>query len=89
MLSNMVEGRYLAIFFFICIVLTVILVATGRSLFPMIWGEAPDETAQPHEPIWSNVSSLLFILILVSLGIYTPASVTNLMNEVAASLGGR
>jgi hydrogenase-4 component F len=89
MLSNMIEGAYLPVFFFICLVLTVILMASGRSLFPMIWGDLPEDTAQPHEPIWSNVSSLLFILILVSLGIYTPAPVTTLMSEVAATLGGR
>jgi hydrogenase-4 component F len=88
-LSNMVEGAYLPVFFFSCIVLTVILVASGRSLFPMIWGDAPEETAPVPEPFWSNVPNLLFILILVSLGIYTPAALTSLMSEVAATLGGR
>jgi hydrogenase-4 component F len=89
MLSNMVEGGYLLVFFFICIVLTVILVASGRALFPMIWGDTPEEYQQSAESRWSNLSSLFFILILVSLGIYTPAPVSALLNEVAETLGGR
>lgn len=89
MLSNMVEGTYLPVFFFICIVLTIILMASGRSLFPMIWGDLPEDASSAPELIWSNVPSLLFILVLVSLGIYTPASMTTLMSEVAATLGGR
>jgi hydrogenase-4 component F len=89
MLSNMAEGTYLPVFFFICIVLTVNLVASGRSLFPMIWGDSPEETAQSPESIWSNVPSLIFVIILASLGIYTPAAMTSLMSEVATTLGGR
>jgi len=88
-LSNMVEDGYLPVFFFVCIVLTVILVASGRALFPMIWGDGPAEAAQVLEPFWSNASSLLFILILVSLGIYTPAPIAALLSEVASTLGGR
>ena len=89
MLSNMLEGAYLPVFFFICIVLTVILVASGRALFPMIWGESdkPDDPARTAEPLLSNAAGLFFILILVSLGIYTPAAVSDLLQEVAATLG--
>lgn len=87
-LSNMVEVAYLPVFFFVCIMLTVILMASGRALFPMIWGDSPDEMPHISEPVWSNFSSLLFVLILVSLGIYTPAPVTALLSEVAETLGG-
>lgn len=90
MLSNMAEGSYLLVFFFIGIVLTVVLIASGRALFPMIWGDPPpDEGPRTHEPFWSNAASLLFIAILVSLGIYSPPAVSSLVNEVAATLGGR
>ncbi len=89
MLSNMASGGYLLVFFFICIALTVILLATGRALFPMIWGDSPDETPKSAEPIWSIASSLFFILLLVSLGIYTPSPITALLREVAVTLGGR
>ena len=88
-LSSVVEDGYLPIFFFICVVLTVILVASGRALFPMIWGDAPDQTPNSNEPSWSNASGLFFILILVSLGIYTPAPIAAMLREVAATLGGR
>jgi len=89
MLSNMVEGWYLPVFFFVCIVLTVILVASGRALFPMIWGDSKVDMPRSAEPFWSILPSLIFIIILVSLGIYTPAPITELLSEVAATLGGR
>ncbi len=89
MLSNMVEGGYLLVFFFICIVLTIVLIASGRALFPMIWGDSPDEGPRISEPMLSNAGSVLFMLILVSLGIYSPAAVSSLVSEVAATLGGR
>jgi hydrogenase-4 component F len=89
MLSNMVEDGYLPVFFFICIVLTVVLIASGRALFPMIWGDSPDEGPHAAEPFWSNAASVLFIAILVSLGIYSPVAVSSLVSEVAATLGGR
>lgn len=89
MLSSMIEGPYILVFFLICIILTVVLVASGRALFPMIWGEGEGESKQKREPILSNVATLLFIGVLVSLGVYTPSAVTSLIQEVATTLGGR
>ena len=74
------------VFFFVCIVLTLVLIACGRSLFPMIWGDASDEGVRYHDPVMSNIGSAIFIGILVSLGIYTPAAVTDLLQEVAVTL---
>jgi hydrogenase-4 component F len=86
MLSNMAEGGYLLVFFFVCIVLTLVLIACGRALFPMIWGDSSDEGVRHKDPIMSNIGSVLFIGVLVSLGIYTPAPVTDLLQEVAVTL---
>lgn len=88
-LSNMAEGGYLVLFLFLCIMLTVNLVATGRALFPMIWGDTPEDAAKVKEPIWSIASSAFYVLVLVSLGVYTPEPVTALLREVAATLDGR
>ena len=89
MLSNMTEGSYLAVFFIICVVLTLILLATGRLLFPMIWADAPDEGVRHSDPLGSNIGSILFIVILISLGIYSPTPVSELIKEVASSIIGQ
>ncbi len=89
MLIAMVEGDFIFAFFFVCIILTVVLIACGRALFPMIWGEAEEEGPRQSEPIMSNAASILFIVILVSLGIYSPTVVTSLIQEVAMTIGGR
>jgi hydrogenase-4 component F len=88
-LSNMAEGGYLVLFLFLCVMLTVNLVATGRALFPMIWGDTPENEDKVKEPIWSIASSIFYILVLVSLGLYTPEPVTSLLREVAATLDGK
>ncbi|MCE9564673.1 MAG: hypothetical protein K8U57_21785 [Planctomycetes bacterium] len=88
-LSNMAEGGYLVLFLFLCVMLTVNLVATGRALFPMIWGDTPEDEVEVKEPVWSIASSAFYILVLVSLGIYTPEPVTSLLQEVAATLDGK
>jgi hydrogenase-4 component F len=87
-LSNMAEGGYLVLFLFLCVMLTVNLVATGRALFPMIWGDTPESDVKVNEPIWSIAPSAFYILVLVSLGVYTPEPVTSLLREVAATLDG-
>lgn len=89
MLSSMIEGWYILLFFLICIILTVVLVASGRALFPIIWGDTTDEASKKSEPWLSNVPSILFIAVLVSLGIFTPEPVTALLQEVATALSGR
>jgi len=88
-LSSMVESGYLVLFLFLCVMLTVNLVATGRALFPMIWGDTQENEEKVIEPIWSIASSILYILVLVALGMYTPEPVTSLLREVAATLDGK
>jgi hydrogenase-4 component F len=88
-LSSMAESGFLAVFLFLCAALTVNLVATGRALFPMIWGDTATDERPVREPIWSVAPSAFYILVLVTLGIYTPEPVTVLLREVASTLDGR
>lgn len=88
-LASMAEGGFLALFMFLCVSLTAVLLASGRALFPMIWGDTPEGAEPVAEPVWSVAPSLIFIGFLVALGVYTPQPVTDLLREVAATLGGR
>lgn len=88
-LSSMIDGWNILLFILICIILTIVLVASGRALFPIIWGEAQEERATESEPVLSIVPNLLLIAVLVLLGIYTPEPVTALLQEVALTLSGR
>ena len=87
-LSAMAEGPRLALFLFLGVALTAVLIAAGRALFPMIWGDTPADVTRVREPMWSIAPAALYIAVLVSLGIYTPAAVTALLREVAAAVAG-
>lgn len=89
MLSNMIEEGYLVEFILVCMMLTIVLMATGRALFPMIWGDTPENAPTGRESFWSVSSCLFFVVLLLSMGIYMPTPLSGLMQEVAATLGGR
>jgi len=54
----------------------------------MLWG--PSERSGPpiREPRITAIPKLGFVFILVGLGIYTPKSVSDLLQLVAQSIGG-
>jgi len=87
-LSGIVQTGNLMAFTLMCALLTVGFVATGRSIFPMLWG--PSERSGPsiREPLVTAIPKLGFAFILVGLGIYTPESVSDLLQRVAQSIGG-
>jgi hydrogenase-4 component F len=87
-LSGIVQAGNLMAFTLMCTLLTVGFVATGRSIFPMLWG--PSERSGPpiREPRITAIPKLGFVFILVGLGIYTPKSVSDLLQLVAQSIGG-
>lgn len=90
MLSNMIEEGYLVEFILVCMMLTIVLMATGRALFPMIWGDAVEGgPTTAKESFWSVCSCLFFVVLLLSMGLYMPSPLSKLMQEVAATLGGR
>jgi hydrogenase-4 component F len=87
-LSGIVQAGNLMAFILMCVMLTIIFVATGRTVFPMLWGES--KRAGPHavEAWVTTLPKLGFVGILIMLGTYTPEPLTRLLVAVARSIGG-
>ena len=63
--------------------------ATGRAIFPMLWN-APETHRPPVRENWlAALPKLGFVTVLVLLGVYTPAPISDLLVQVAQSIGGR
>lgn len=88
-LSGIVQAGNLIAFTLMCTMLTIIFVATGRSIFPMIWGPSEHQGPQVTETWVTAVPKLGFVVVLVLLGVYTPAPVSALLLQVAQSIGGQ
>jgi len=88
-LSGIVQAGNLIAFTLMCTMLTIIFVATGRTIFPMLWGPSERQGGPVHEAGVTALPKLGFVTILVMLGVYTPASVSELLLQVAQSIGGR
>jgi hydrogenase-4 component F len=86
-LEGLIRKSHIAMFIIFSVLLTIVLVALGRSLFPMIWGEAR-RGARRDEPLASLAPNILFLALLVALGIYVPRPLDELFTQVAARLGG-
>ncbi|MNQ22617.1 Na(+)/H(+) antiporter subunit D [compost metagenome] len=88
-LSGIVQSGNLIAFTLMCALLTIIFVATGRSIFPMLWGPS-DRPGTPTDTSWlTTVPKIGFVAALVMLGVYTPAPVSRLLLLVAQSIGGQ
>lgn len=88
-LSGIVQVGNLIAFTLMCAMLTIIFVATGRSIFPMIWGPSEREARAGTETLVTAVPKLGFVAALILLGVYTPAPISALLQQVAQSIGGR
>jgi hydrogenase-4 component F len=87
-LSGIVQAGNLMAFALMCVMLTVIFVATGRTVFPMLWG-ASTHVVPPVSESWiTTLPKLGFVGILVMLGTYTPDALTRILRAVAVSIGG-
>ncbi len=86
-LEGLIHKHHIAMFIIFSVLLTIVLVALGRSLFPMIFGE-PHHGARRDEPLASLAPNILFLALLVTLGIYVPRPIDELFTQVAARLGG-
>jgi hydrogenase-4 component F len=87
-LSGIVQAGNLLAFTLMCVMLTIIFVATGRTIFPMLWGTPLVVRAPMKESFLSIVPKLGFVGVLTMLGTYTPQLVTQLLSAVARSIGG-
>jgi hydrogenase-4 component F len=87
-LSGIVQAGNLMAFTLMCVMLTIIFVATGRRIFPMLWGAPLEVRAPMKESFLSIVPKLGFVGVLTMLGTYTPHLVTQLLSAVARSIGG-
>jgi hydrogenase-4 component F len=87
-LSGLIRAGYMLVFVGFCTLLTITFVATGRSIFPMIWGEPKTTVSWPRQRLRDELSKLVFLAALISMGIYMPPPVNALFRAVAASLGG-
>lgn len=88
-LSGIVQSGNLIAFTMMCTMLTIIFVATGRSIFPMLWGPSGRQGPPVHESWMTAVPKLGFVLVLVLLGVYTPTPISELLLQVAQSIGGQ
>jgi len=87
-LSALVSSGKMLVFAAFCVLISMTFVATGRTVFPMIWGESKKVHDWPRQTLYSALPKLMFLVILVVLGIYIPPNLNALIQEVAASLEG-
>jgi hydrogenase-4 component F len=87
-LSGLIRTGYMIVFVGFCTLLTITFVATGRSIFPMIWGEPKSHVSWPRQTLVEELPKLVFLAALISMGIYMPPPINALFRAVAASLGG-
>ena len=87
-LSALVTSGQMFVFAAFCMLITVSFVATGRTIFPMIWGEPKQARTWPQQRAREALHKLIFLGALLVLGIYIPPQINSLMTRVAHSLGG-
>lgn len=87
-LSGLVRAKQIVVFVVFCSLISLTFVATGRTVFPMIWGTPKKEVHWPRQSFFSAAPKLALVVALVAMGVYMPASVNVLFRAVAASMGG-
>lgn len=87
-LSGIVQAGNLMAFTLMCAMLTIIFVATGRSVFPMLWNESKRSGPPVVETLPTALPKLGFVAILIMLGAYTPEPLAALLRAVAQSIAG-
>jgi hydrogenase-4 component F len=87
-LSALVTNGQMFVFAAFCMLITMSFVATGRTIFPMIWGEPKQPRTWPRQRALSALHKLIFLGALLVLGIYIPPQINALIVRVAQSLEG-
>ena len=86
-LSGLVRSGYLMTFATLGFLVSVTFIATGRTVFPMIWGQPTRALPPGRQTFLAFLPKLVFLVVLVVLGIHLPGPVNALFREVAVSLG--
>lgn len=86
-LSGLVRAKQIFVFVIFCALITMTFVATGRTVFPMIWGQPKKAVTWPRQTLPGATPKLAFLVALVVMGIYMPQAVDTLFRAVAATLG--
>ncbi len=87
-LSALVSSNQMFVFAAFCVLITMTFVATGRTVFPMIWGEPKQKSTWPRQTFLSAFPKMVFLAALIVLGIYIPPVVNDLLQRVATSVEG-
>jgi len=87
-LSALVTSGHLYVFSTFCVVITVTFVATGRTIFPMVWGVPKRVQNWPQQTFLAGSPKIAFFAVLIVLGLYIPPAISGLLEQVAASLEG-
>ncbi|HLE13071.1 MAG: hypothetical protein A2504_07315 [Bdellovibrionales bacterium RIFOXYD12_FULL_39_22] len=87
-MKSMIDGRYFAVFASFGFLMTLVFVAVGRTTFPMIWGNPPEELSPAPESFFALMPIIFFTLLLISMGIYIPAGANELLQKIATIIGG-
>ncbi len=88
-MSGLISAGHFVVFASFCAILTVTFIATGRSVFPMIWGEPKKKVNWASQTAVTVLPKLVFLCALLAMGIYLPAPVNALFRQVAFTLGGQ
>lgn len=88
-LSGLVQSGQILVFTTFCLLIAATFVATGRTIFPMIWGEPKRHVTWPRQTALSVAPKVVFFVVLVAMGLYVPPAVGALFREVSMSLGER
>lgn len=86
-LSGLIGAGHFVVFAAFCAILTVTFIATGRSVFPMIWGAPKKKVDWASQTVATVLPKLVFLTALVAMGLYLPAPVNALFRQVATTLG--
>jgi hydrogenase-4 component F len=86
-MSGLIGAGHYVVFAAFCAILTVTFVATGRSVFPMIWGAPKKQVDWAAQSVATVVPKLVFLTALIAMGLYLPAPVNALFRQVATTLG--
>lgn len=85
--SGLVGRGHFALVAGFCAVLTVAFIATGRTVFPMIWGQPRRKVDWASQPLASVLPKLVLLGALLAMGFYLPTPVNALFREIAEGLG--